>query len=966
MSKYKNLFLRQSYIDSYEEYEKSLEKAKYPAWDYIVLTASNEAQAEFYRLQINNRLSDGKLPSKTHYAVLPDPDGKRVGSGGATLNVLKYIASHRGSNDFTGIKILCIHSGGDSKRVPQYSACGKLFSPVPRELPDGRRSTLFDEFIIGMTGVPARMGGGMLVCSGDVLLLFNPLQLDFYSKGAMALSIKENVEMGKNHGVFLGNEKGNVERFLHKQSVEKLTEYGAVDKNNNVNIDTGAVVFDGNLLNDLYSLVDTDEKFNCYVNDHVRLSFYADFLYPLASSSTLEDFYNEAPEGEFSPELKKCREEIWNKLSGYKMRLLRFSPASFIHFGTTKELLKLMTKDMPEYSYLDWSGNVNTNNKNTAFASSNSYISLKNATVGRGSYIEDSYIHRNTTIGRGCVISGVTLNGEEIPDNTVLHGLKLKDGRFVVRMYAVDDNPKESIWMGKKLDEPLWTSKLFVPCDTIEDALKATLGGQKSENALSLCESFNQADTTAIPMWQAKLDDRVKVETILEAIDNRVPAQNLGDVFKNGISKRIIDGLLKIADKLDDLKIDEFSRKIRIYYYLSQLVKDDSSEHYLNTCFNTICQAILKTHTTDMYDDALKIAKTEAVARLPVRVNFGGGWSDTPPYCLENGGTVLNAAIKLGGKYPIEVVVKRLDEKKVVLTSADNDSYAEFTSIKALQSCKDPSDPFALHKAALIAAGVVPYSKDVSLDDIIERIGGGIYLSTCAINIPRGSGLGTSSILSAACIKGLSDFFDLSLTDEQICEKVIWMEQIMSTGGGWQDQIGGLNKGFKFIYSENGIKQQVNCANVNVSNETIKDLNKRYAIIYTGQRRLARNLLREVVGKYIGSNKEATWVLAEIQKVAILMKSALENGNLTIFSELMNTHWELSKKLDSGSTNTCIDQIFISIEDLIDGKMICGAGGGGFLQVVMKRGITREDLKERLDSVFAGSGVEVWDCEFDV
>ena len=398
MSKYKNLFLRQSYLDSYEEYEKSLKKEKYPVWDYIVLTASNEAQAEFYRLQINARLAEGKLPSRTHYAVLPDPDGKRVGSGGATLNVLRYIASDRGSNDFTGVKILCIHSGGDSKRVPQYSACGKLFSPVPRELPDGRRSTLFDEFIFGMTGVPARMSDGMLVCSGDVLLLFNPLQLDFYSKGAMALSIKENVETGKNHGVFLGDENGNVLRFLHKQSVESLRENGAVDKNNNVNIDTGAVVFGGSLLNDLYSLVDTEDKFKAYVNDHVRLSFYADFLYPLASESTLEGFYKETPEGVFSPELDECRRAIWDKLHSYKMRLLQFSPASFIHFGTTKELLKLMTDDIGEYEYLGWSSDVNSNSfgpSATSYARSNSYINQRAETyVGEGSYIEDSYIHR--------------------------------------------------------------------------------------------------------------------------------------------------------------------------------------------------------------------------------------------------------------------------------------------------------------------------------------------------------------------------------------------------------------------------------------------------------------------------------------------------------------------------------------------------------------------------------------------
>ena len=153
---YKNLFLRQSYFDNYDTYISSLKSSiKRPQiWDYIILTASNESQAESYRRQIEWRIEQGVLPSDTHYAVLPDFEGKRVGSGGATLGVLKYIRERE--NSFDSLRILVIHSGGDSKRVPQYSACGKLFSPVPRELPDGRRSTLFDEFIIGMSGVPSR------------------------------------------------------------------------------------------------------------------------------------------------------------------------------------------------------------------------------------------------------------------------------------------------------------------------------------------------------------------------------------------------------------------------------------------------------------------------------------------------------------------------------------------------------------------------------------------------------------------------------------------------------------------------------------------------------------------------------------------------------------------------------------------------------------------------------------------
>ena len=266
---HKTLFLQQSYEDCTRQYMELLEKQKMPLWDYVILTASNESQAQSYRMQIQYRLDHGMLPKSIHYAVLPDPDGKRVGSGGATLNVLRYI--HKDAGSFDDKRILVIHSGGDSKRVPQYSACGKLFSPVPRLLPNGRRSTLFDEFMISMCGVAARIRAGMLVCSGDVLLLFNPLQIDFYGSGAAALSIKEPAEIGKNHGVYRVDEQGNVGGFLHKKTVDQLHELQAADENGNVDIDTGAVIMDTDLLKALYKLVDTPEQFDAYVNENTNI-----------------------------------------------------------------------------------------------------------------------------------------------------------------------------------------------------------------------------------------------------------------------------------------------------------------------------------------------------------------------------------------------------------------------------------------------------------------------------------------------------------------------------------------------------------------------------------------------------------------------------------------------------------------------------------------------------------------------
>ena len=1029
---HQTLFLQQSYLDCTEQYIQILQKPNLPLWDYIILTASNESQAESYRMQIAYRLRKGMLPPGSHYAVLPDPDGQRVGSGGATLHVLRYVHEREGS--FAGKRILVIHSGGDSKRIPQYSACGKLFSPVPRLLPNGRRSTLFDEFMIACGGVAARISGGMLVCSGDVLLLFNPLQIDFYGKGAAALSIKEPAEVGRNHGVFRVDGEGNVGQFLHKKTVDQLEGLGAVDGQGHVDIDTGAVILDSAMLADLYGLVDTPEKFAAYVNGKARLSFYGDFLYPLASAATLEEYYQETPEGDFTPELHACRTALWQVLHPYRMKLIRMSPAAFIHFGTTRELRHLMTDGLEAYRYLGWQAWIQTNRGKgdpesasrpapyhargcgaLRYAVSNSYISPR-AVVAEGCYIEDSYIHGDTVVGRGCVISGVTLNGQKVPKEAVLHGLKLKDGRFVARMYAVTDNPKEITLFGRKLKEPLWTAPVYPVGNTMEEAVLAVLaaydrGFPENDTCVSLRDSFEQADVTAILPWQDKLEDKVRAEFLLEAVDRREDVREVLHAMGGEVSDRVVRLLVQEAERLDQGKLEEFGRKIRIYYMLSCLeegsreaeepwvqVKEcatdkiagtvwegtrgketgyavgaplgqtgEQAEKYLDACFHTISDAILTAAVDNLKDDSwgqTEMKKQEVLVRLPVRVNWGGGWSDTPPYCMEHGGTVLNAAVLLDGNCPVEAVARQMKGNRIVLASDDSGARQEFTDVARLQDSSNPYDPYALHKAALIACGIIPYREVVAMEEITGKLGGGLYLSTQVVNIPRGSGLGTSSILAGACVKALYEILGRELSEEELYQRVLCMEQLMSTGGGWQDQVGGLTPGIKMITSKAGIRQKISCTHCRISLETMEELERRFCLIYSGQRRLARNLLRDVVGRYVGGVREAVDVLYEIQRLAVLMRFELEKGNVDGFAGLLSEHWELSKKLDEGCTNTCIDMIFHAVEDLVCGRMICGAGGGGFLQVVLKRGVTVEQMQARLREVFRDSGVEVWKCSF--
>lgn len=896
-----SMFLSQAYQDCWDDYNRSVKLKNFPRWDYVILTASNDQQAEGFRRQIEERKE--YLPAGTRFAAIPDRDGERVGSGGATLEVLRYL--HEQEGDFRKLRVLVIHSGGDSKRVPQYSALGKLFSPVPHQLPDGRSSTLFDEFMICMSSMPSRIREGMVLLSGDVLLLFNPLQIDYNNVGAAAISFKERVEVGKNHGVYVNGEDGNVKCCLQKKSEEELRKAGAVNEAGCVDIDTGALIFSTAMMDSLYSLIRTEEGYDRYVNGTVRLSLYADFLYPLAENSTLEQFYLEKPEGEFCEELTEARKQVWKVLRPYRMKLLRLAPAKFIHFGTTKEILALMCGGVDAYASLGWSSRVASSISGST-AGYNSVLSSQ-ASIGKDCYLEVSYVHSHAKVGNNCVLSFVDIHDEVIPDGVVLHGLKQRDGKFVVRIFGVQDNPKENRLFGKDLDEvaeklgtdlwdggnhTLWTAELYPEKDTVREAVAAAL------------------NLYALVTGEGRLGD--------------------------------------------------CSEKLRLHYYLGVVLED---ENEIQKCFGTIQSEVLEATVRSLsYNEKAHIVKDTHTVELPLRVNWGGGWSDTPPYCNEHGGTVLNAAILLNGEKPVVVKLERMDELKVVFDSRDMDVHGEFEEISELQRTGDPFDPFALQKACLLACGIIPM-KGHSLKEILERLGGGFVMHSEVTNVPKGSGLGTSSILSAACVKAVFEFMGIGYTEEDLYSHVLAMEQIMSTGGGWQDQVGGVTPGLKYITSMPGIDQKLKVVHVEIPEKAKKELDERFCLIYTGQRRLARNLLRDVIGRYAGNEPDSVFALEEIQKVAALMRFELERGNVDGFAKLLDYHWKLSKKVDAGSSNTLIEQIFSSIEELIDGRLVCGAGGGGFLQVILKKGVTKKQVAERLHEVFMDSLVDVADCK---
>lgn len=1008
----KDTYLKQSYIDSWEIYQSSLEEDREQAkWDFLIITATSENQARAYTMQIEERLDKGYLPRETKYLVVADPEGKRVGSGGATLNALYEVTRQNGleeENPFKGKRILLIHSGGDSKRIPQYSAFGKLFSRVPRELPDGRYSTLFDEFIITLSGVPSRMSEGVLVASGDVLLVCNTNQMDFAREGIMGIAIQTEGEIGTRHGVYLMDEDSRVKKFLHKFPLCRLAVEGAMNVSGLVNIDTGLIWMQAEVASQLLRLILTNhkidhQKYKAFINEKLRLNFYGDFLVPFTKESTLEKYLMEAAEGVYCEELLEVRKQIWDTFSRIPMYVQSLSPARFIHFGTSQEFRGLMQGVDSVYSFMDWSKKVvsvdDRIDNEAEISLVNSYIG-EEVQVGEGSFVEDSQLDGEIKIGKGCILSNVIASKPFVlGENLVMHTLSIQDEEgskgYITRIYGVEDNPKETEDKGTFLNRPLseladkldyevenlWEAKIYPLMPSLEESLESALWlsqlnlASKEEldkwlglKRYSLKESYEIADLKTILKTQEITEDVIRARAFMQKVVAREWIQKVYPLLgkdSRGIERRVKLILTYVQEEKDSLKrlrlyryIAEVYRKIglnfrelenKAYEELAKII-EQSIVGQLE--LNTIC-------TKKMKEKALKTVKVQ----MPARVNFGGGWSDTPPYSIENGGTVLNAAIRLRGKLPIEVEVSLLSEPVIRLVSYDLGVQRTYDSLKELNRYHDPTDPFALHKAVLVVTGILPFQiKEESLKEILSTIGCGLELTT-RVDIPKGSGLGSSSILAGAAVKALWEVFEMPYDEYQLFEAVLCAEQLMTTGGGWQDQVGGLVPGIKLVRSGQGIPQKLEVTTLTLSDKIRKEFDKRLVLVYTGQRRLAKGILREIMGEYILSHPEKVKILNEIQKLAIMMKYELEKGHMNQFCELLNAHFEMLTKLDKGSTNNYIDAIINVCRPYTAGIMICGAGGGGFLQLILKDGECKKELVTVLDQVFGDNHVEVWDAE---
>jgi len=316
------------------------------------------------------------------------------------------------------------------------------------------------------------------------------------------------------------------------------------------------------------------------------------------------------------------------------------------------------------------------------------------------------------------------------------------------------------------------------------------------------------------------------------------------------------------------------------------------------------------------------------------------------------GGSVVNLAVELNGQLPLQVFIRPLSEPKIVLRSIDLGDKQEITSYRELMSYDRPGSGFAIPKAALVLAGFGPAFSVPVQGDLPARLrafGCGIEMSLLAA-IPKGSGLGTSSNLAATVLGTLSDFCGLNWDKHEVAYRALILEQMLTTGGGWQDQFGGIFEGIKLLETSPGIRQEPRIKWLPDQLFTGRETREMMLLYYTGVTRVARDILGEIVkGMFLNSGRHLA-IFSEMKAHASETFETILSGDYEGLAGKVAHSWKLNQLLDEGTNPPVIQSIVGRVDNYLLGYKLLGAGGGGYLLMFAKSAEAAGRVRQVLES----------------
>ena len=946
-----------------------------PILDTCIITASNEHQASVFSTLLERRAHSGLYPREIDFRVFADPPAGRAGSGGGTIWALLSLLREEGLDLIAGSdpelprraadhlrqrRILVIHAGGESRRLPAYVPEGKLFAPVPVPSSSFLPPVVLDLELSLFLKYPWREGE-LLVTSGDALVDFNTDLLNLPDAPMCGFAAPATFEQGSRHGVFVFDPAGDAVRdYLQKAAPEFLSAEARLEGTESCALDLGLVSFRGQALGALLTSAAKPMNGGSIAQrveqGHLTLDLYLEILTACLGNLDRRSYgerlagRSRAPAG--------VLDLLFEMFHPCGLAGALTKQTSFIHFGSAgefpsscrelrareilpfyalahEELVPEISPSLVRYNCIDADVQAghggacaeDCRSVRLSCDGENLLVGLRNLTlsapVPRGFCIDERRIeengssatvrlvyHKDDTFKRQSSMDRITFCGQPLHGWLDARGLSTADifpRGAEADLYSADLFPEND-------DAHVLSGYWNVPSDT-----KAWASWFRASRRYSLAEANARTDAADRDAARAEAR-RTEIGRGLGAGGFfAITAQELGELVADGLDTASLVKRLQSTD-------DPLLKSYRSAALRAARVPGVPAAERVELPFAP--RAAGGTLRCAVKQDQI------VWARSPVRFDLAGGWTDTPPYTNRYGGAVVNVAVDLNGQSPIQVFVRRTPERQLTLHSIDLGRTEVIRDTSVLRGFRDPGSPFSLPRAALVLIGLGAGRPDGSpLAPIFEAAGGGLELTLlCAV--PKGSGLGTSSVLAGTILAALERFYGLPVLRDELFLQVLEVEQMLTTGGGWQDQIGGLVGGLKYVESRPALKPRPVIHQLDPWIFESPECMQTMTLFYTGVTRLAKGILQEVVDKVNGMGRAYLFTHARLVELAREARDAIALRNLADLARVIGESFKENKLIHASTTNEEIEAMISATAPHFSGMKLLGAGGGGFAMYV--------------------------------
>ncbi|MDR1645861.1 MAG: bifunctional fucokinase/L-fucose-1-P-guanylyltransferase [Tannerellaceae bacterium] len=886
--------------------------------------------------------------SEQEWFCASDPVGKQLGSGGGSAWLLQACRMHEApdmpaSQWLAKEKRILLHAGGQSRRLPAYAPSGKILTPIPvfrwargQRLGQNLLSLqcpLYEEI---MRRAPDSFH--TLIASGDVFIrhtqpLTTPPQADVVCYGLWT-----DPALATRHGVFLAERErpDELDFMLQKPSMAELSKLA---RTHLFLMDIGIWLLSDRAVEALMKRSGAKDG-----KEPENYDLYAGFGRALGKRPPVEDA----------------------EVNALTVAILPLAGGEFYHYGTGRELIS-STLSIQNLVHDQRTIMQRALKPHPAMFVQNARVDVTLTTDNADLWIENSHIGPRWRLANRHILTGIPANDWELnlPPGTCIDIAPCGAADWVVRPYGFDDvfkgapDSEETLFIGQPLKQ--WAAErdlclpptadiqdtpLFPRCQTMEDigdALRWMIAEPHYAKGKALWEAapkLSAADllnqTNLVRLAAQRKDFRAHNWPALAANHEKSVFYqlDLADAADEFAGERIPLPAILPPDAPLMKQIHNRMFRARTLRMEGMAYEDEQQE-----AFALLRDGLVEGTKDRNVVPQLNVCRDQIVwGRSPVRIDLAGGWTDTPPYCLYAGGNVVNVAIELNGQPPLQVYIKpsTARDDAITLRSIDLGAVEVITSWEELAHYNKVGSPFSIPKAALSLAGFLPAfgaGAYASLQHQLKAFGAGIEITLLSA-VPAGSGLGTSSILAATVLGALSDFCGLGWDKNEIAGRSLILEQLLTTGGGWQDPFGGVLHGLKLLQTNKGFNQSPFVRWL--PEYLFTEYRPCHLLYYTGITRTAKDILAEIVASMFLNSGKHLQLLADMKAHALDMYDAIQYGDFPAYGRLVKKTWEQNKAIDAGTNPPAIEALIAQIKDYTLGYKLPGAGGGGYLYMVAK------------------------------